>query len=75
MDSKGIPLSVCLSSGNTHDCRIFKENKNMITNSIMDDQYFLADEGYDSDEIRNILMEKGYKPIISRRKTKKHKNH
>ena len=73
VDSKGIPLSVCLSPGNKHDCTIFKENKNMISKAYNQNLYYMADKGYDSEEIRNILRAKGYIPIIPKRKTKKNK--
>ena len=73
VDSKGIPINVCLSSGNIHDCTIFKENQNMIVKAQKKNAYFMADKGYDSDEIRNILREKGYVPIIPKRKSKNNK--
>jgi len=73
VDSKGIPINVCISAGNKHDCTIFKENKNMINQASNKNKYFMADKGYDSEEIRNILRAKGYIPIIPKRKTKKNK--
>ena len=73
VDSKGIPLNVCLSSGNKHDCTIFKENQNMIGKARGKDAYFMADKGYDSEEIRDILREKEYIPIIPKRRSKKNK--
>jgi transposase len=73
VDSKGIPLNICLSEGNKHDCSIFKENEKMIEKASMKEQYFMADKGYDSKEIRKILKEKGYISIIPKRKNKKNK--
>jgi hypothetical protein len=70
VDSKGIPLNICLSPGNKHDCAIFKENEQMVSEASMKNQYFMADKGYDSEEIRNTLRKKGYIPIIPKRKSK-----
>lgn len=68
VDTKGIPLRICISPGNKHDCTIFKENKEIINNASMKNQYFMADKGYDSNEIREIIRSKGYIPIIPKRK-------
>ncbi len=59
-----------ISEGNKHDCRIFKECDIEETKKRT---YLLADKGYDSDEIRNILKKKGYIPIIAHRRNKKNK--
>ena len=80
-DINGIPISILIDSGNIHDNSFIEEHmKNMyvITNtkkymySNRYKQYMLADKGYDSKNVRKILTENGYIPIIdyNRRNTK-----
>jgi Transposase DDE domain len=80
-DINGIPISVLINSGNSHDNSfIEKHMKNMyiITNtkkymcSNRYKQYMLADKGYDSTNVRKILINNGYIPIIdyNKRNTK-----
>lgn len=69
-DSNGIPLDTKIYEGNKHDSTILydqltKENINekCIINKYK--KYMLADKGYDSNKITNILKGKGYTPIIA----------
>ena len=81
VDSSGIPISVICRKGQIYDSQLFKDTYNSIiinTNTKKYQginkykQYFLADKGYDTNNIRKLLKEKGYTPIIdhNRRNTK-----
>lgn len=68
-DSNGIPLNMKCYKGNKYDSRILLDhltNRDIVCTNHIDKykQYFLADPGYDSKEIRNRLTELGYKPLI-----------
>jgi transposase len=80
-DANGIPLSIFVSNGNVNDAHVFHDTyKNMLVdtetykykNVNKHKHYFLADKGYDSNIIRNMLIEKGYYVIIpfNKRNTK-----
>ncbi len=65
VDSNGVPLSIHLSPANEHDIRHIGNllDKFIIKRPIYN-QYFLADKGYDSDNLRTILRNKQFIPII-----------
>ena len=80
-DIHGIPMSVLIDSGNTHDVLFINEHLNnmyVITNARKYKnhnrykQYMLADKAYDSKNIRKELENVGYIPIIdyNKRNTK-----
>lgn len=80
-DSNGVPLSIFVSNGNFNDASIFHETYNKMNintgaekyrNSNRHKQYFMADSGYDSSKVREILTQKGYYVIIpvNKRNTK-----
>jgi transposase len=82
-DVNGIPLSLITTNGSVNDAKIFAEtydNMRIDTHasnykhSNKHKQYFLADKGYDTTDIRTFLGEKGYYPIIAynRRNTRNH---
>lgn len=65
----GIPIDVNVYNGNKNDSKILEEQLNEI--SVLDNEIdninkniFLADKGYDSKKIRELLKAKGYKKII-----------
>lgn len=75
VDNKGIPLKVDITEGNRHDAKIaLKVLKELPTNKTKEEKYILADKGYDSKKIREIIKSKKYKPIISKRRYKNRKN-
>lgn len=71
--SKGIPISVNINQGHNYDSPLLP---NVVNNCVINTntkkyskhnrfkQYFLADSGYDSKNNHNILINKGYTPII-----------
>lgn len=74
VDSKGIPLSTFIDKGSINDAKLFqptfmniliKTNASKYINSNKHKQYFLADKGYDSKQIRTILKTNSYEPIIA----------
>lgn len=80
-DANGIPLSLLFDSGNISDTNFVVEHFNNMYvetntkkyhNNNRYKQYFLADKGYDSEKVRDLLQENGYIPIIdyNKRNTK-----
>jgi hypothetical protein len=72
-DSNGIPINVQIYSGNLHDSNILEQQlqDEFYINSLILDKYkkyFLADKGYDSTKLRNILTESNFYPIIAHNK-------
>jgi transposase len=69
-DFYGIPLNIQIYSGNVHDSNILEQqlNENLYIDEVIVDKYkkyFLADKGYDSQKLRDILEELDFHPIIS----------
>ena len=73
-DINGIPLSLIVSKGSINDSKLLIDTYNEIiinpqTNKYKQSnrhkQYFLADKGYDTTEIRTFLNNKGYQTIIA----------
>lgn len=73
VDSTGIPISLICRKGQIYDSQLFKDTYNSImiitkTKKYQEinkyKQYFLADKGYDTNNIRKLLKEKGYISII-----------
>lgn len=71
--TNGIPISVKINQGNNYDSPLLPQvvNKCVIncdtkkySNHNRFKQYFLADSGYDSKQNNEILIKKGYIPII-----------
>jgi transposase len=71
VDEKGTPLLIKISKGNRHDARIAPKILEKVEPvKIKEERYILADKGYDSKKIREIIRKKGYKPVIAKRKYK-----
>jgi len=69
VDNKGIPLKMRIDEGNRHDAILApKIINNMVPNKKNIKKYILADKGYDSQKIRNLINKKKYIPLISKRK-------
>jgi len=69
-DQNGIPISIYVCSGNDHDSKIVQMQLNkpfLIDNYLetINKSYFLADKGYDSNILRDTLIDLKYTPIIS----------
>lgn len=76
-DSNGIPLSLIVTEGAVNDSQTLIDTyRNMYVNpqtikyknSNKHKQYFLADKGYDTNEIRTFLENEGYNVIIPHNK-------
>lgn len=72
-DSKGIPFSIIIGTGNEYDPKLLIKNLNdlyintksyLLKNNNRYKQFFLADSIYDTVYIRNKLKKLGYTPII-----------
>ncbi|ECF7008049.1 IS5 family transposase [Salmonella enterica subsp. enterica] len=70
VDSHGNPLDFKVTGGNVHDSQV----ANDLIEVIQEAQYFIADKGYDSQEIRDKAIEHGMKAIIPKRKNAKQPN-
>ena len=68
VDTRGIPEYIKLSKGNEHDAKIAPKIINKMSINKDNDRYLLADKGYDSKKIRELIRKKNYKPIIAKRK-------
>jgi transposase len=59
-DSQGIPFFIKIFSGNDNDAKLFKEHFLEINKTQLDKNFnnsiFVADPGYDSSIVRNLLM-------------------
>lgn len=64
-DACGNPINFEITGGEVHDCQVAKK---LIGHMSENAEHFVADKGYDSDEIRSQVRDKGAKPVIPRRK-------
>jgi transposase len=64
VDAYGLPIEFELSGGEVHDCKMAPE----LIERLPDSEAIVADKGYDSDEIRCCIEDKGAKPVIPRRR-------
>ena len=67
VDSCGLPICFSITGGEVHDC---KEAPSLIA-ALPKAKYIIADRGYDSVELRDIIISKGAIPIIPRKKNSK----
>ena len=81
VDSYGIPLDAVYGPGNRHDSWLFTQyilssSSKWLFNNTKNKKYLLADAGYDSNRVKQLVVEKGYIPIIksNRRNNKNHNN-
>lgn len=63
VDSFGLPIEFEITGGEVHDCKIAPELINILPTS----DYVIADKGYDSEELREIIRKKSSIPIIPRK--------
>ena len=75
-DSNGIPINVGIFSGSKHDSQIFIEqlnNKMLIDETLLNKnkKYMLADSGYDTNDIKQILNDLNFTSIIANNKRRK----
>ncbi len=67
VDAYGLPIEFEVSGGEAHDCTMAPE----LIGRLPDSAAVVADKGYDSEEIRRCIEDKGAKPVIPRRKNSK----
>lgn len=67
VDAYGLPIQFDLTGGEVHDSKAAPE---LIVGLPFAD-YIIADKGYDSEEIRALIREKGSTPLIPRKKNSK----
>ena len=67
VDSYGLPIDFLLTGGEVHDSRAAPE---LITR-LPDADFVVADKGYDSEPIRELIRKKNGKPAIPRKSNSK----
>ena len=68
-DTLGRPIVIQLSAGNVSDIKM----ADALLAEVDGCRYVLADKGYDSDKLRKSIRDKGAKPVIPGRKSRKRK--
>ncbi|MBP7339718.1 MAG: IS5 family transposase [Niveispirillum sp.] len=66
-DTLGRPVALHVTAGNVSDITMAET----LLAEVDDCRYVLADKGYDSDKLRAKIKEKGVKPVIPGRKSRK----
>lgn len=66
-DTLGRPVALHVTAGNVSDITMAET----LLAEVEDCRYVLADKGYDSDKLRAKIREKGAKPVIPGRKSRK----
>lgn len=69
-DAHGNPVDFEITGGEVHDSQVAPD----LIDSIEKADYFIADKGYDSEEIRNQVLESGIIPVIPRRSNSRKEN-
>jgi transposase len=62
-DAYGLPIDFEITGGEVHDCKIAPEFIEKLPTS----DYVIADKGYDSEELREIICKKSSTPVIPRK--------
>lgn len=70
VDAHGNPIDFKITGGNVHDSQVANDLIEVIEKA----EYFIADKGYDAQDVRNKAIEYGMKAIIPRRKNAKQGN-
>jgi len=63
VDAHGLPIDFEITGGEVHDCKIAPEFFTKLPRA----DYMIADKGYDSEELREIIREKSSIPVIPRK--------
>lgn len=66
-DAHGLPIDFIITGGEVHDCKVAPEFIAQLPSA----DYTVADKGYDSKEVRQIIREKFSIPIIPRKSNSK----
>jgi len=62
-DAHGLPIDFVITGGEVHDCKVAPEFIAQLPSAA----YTIADKGYDSEELRELIREKSSTPIIPRK--------
>ena len=75
-DANGIPYNIFIGNGNTNDCKILMQQintQNVVNIDTANNfNYFMADSGYDTKEVRDVVRSLKFIPLIpfNKRNTK-----
>ena len=67
VDAFGLPIDFEITAGEVHDCKVAPE----FFAKLPDADYMIADKGYDSEELRDIVRAKSSVPVIPRKSNSK----
>jgi len=67
VDACGLPIDFEITSGEVHDCKVAPE----FFAKLPDADYMIADKGYDSEELRELIRAKSSVPVIPRKSNSK----
>ena len=70
-DTLGRPIVLKVTAGNVSDIKM----ADALLAEVEGCRYVLADKGYDSDPLRSLIRDRGAKPVIPGRKSRKRKVH
>jgi len=62
-DAYGLPIDFIITGGEVHDCKVAPEFVAQLPRT----DYTIADKGYDKEELRELIKEKGSIPVIPRK--------
>lgn len=66
-DAHGLPIDFEITGGEVHDCKVAPE----FFAKLPDADYMIADKGYNSEEVRNVVRVKSSTPVIPRKSNSK----
>jgi len=64
VDAYGLPIEFDITGGEVHDCKAAPE----LIEKLPTAEFTIADKGYDSEELRELIRKKGSTPIIPRKR-------
>lgn len=70
VDGYGLPIDFTITSGSTHDCKAAPE----LIAKLPQAEAMIADKGYDSELIRGLIVAKGSRVVIPRRRNSRKGN-
>jgi len=70
VESCGFPIAFEITGGEVHDCKVAPEFIEKLPAS----DYVIADKGYDSEDLRNVIRNRSSVPLIPRKTNSKKGN-
>jgi transposase len=67
VDAHGLPIDFEITGGEVHDCKVALK----FFAQLPDADYMIADKGYDSEELRDLVRSKSSIPVIPRKSNSK----